>query len=143
VFHRQALTLALLVVFLVGAAPELNTAHYVNTRGPVPEKEVGLWIKQNRPDSILMARKPRTAFYGEARYVSLPFASLNEIVRFARLRGAQILVLDEKYTTSRGPHLSFLLEDGATADGLRRLRTWDSVEGRRFVAFEFAEAFPQ
>jgi hypothetical protein len=69
------------------------------------QRVAGQWLKENTPpDAVIMSNSPREAFYAERDFIVLPPASpfrkegepsCQEVVRFARGRGAQYLLVNQ------------------------------------------------
>ena len=58
-------------------------------------KEAGLWMKANLPcGGKIMSRLPQEAFYAELEWSGIPRGSYEEILRTARTKGIQYLIID-------------------------------------------------
>jgi len=93
------------------------------------QREAGEWIAANtRPGERVMTRSMVVDFYGERPTMAIPYASMNEILRYARHYGARYLVVDW-YTAVR---LRPQLEPLRTIDRIPGLRLAHEVraEGR-------------
>jgi hypothetical protein len=61
-------------------------------------KEIGAWLKTNGyAHSIIVGQEEfdRLAFYADSEFISLPKGTYEEIIRFARERKANLLVVDK------------------------------------------------
>ncbi|MBE9541744.1 MAG: hypothetical protein IMF01_05450, partial [Proteobacteria bacterium] len=76
---KSALVFAITLLSIGSFLPGIHTTHLKQKDEPLEQKEAGLWIKENRPDSIIMSRKPQIAFYAEGKYIILPFASYPDV----------------------------------------------------------------
>ncbi len=99
-------------------------------------REVAAWVRANLPeDSRLIARKLFIPAYAARPSLPLPLAGYGETVEFARQRGGDVLVAEERFFRLR-PELQFLLEEDARTPGLRRLYENREVPGRTVVLYE-------
>lgn len=74
-------------------------------------KDVGEWIRKNYPDGArLMDRYPQIPFYGGAEQVTLPYAPLDEIIKYGKQEKAELLLLRKTVTARCRPWLMFLFE---------------------------------
>jgi hypothetical protein len=59
-----------------------------------PYKEVGLWLSQRVASSnIIMARDPQVPYYAKSQHCILPEGGVQEILKYARLKHANYMVL--------------------------------------------------
>lgn len=66
-----------------------------DTHEPVEHRYAGDWIAQNtEPDARVMTRSLVTKFYADRQTVAMPYASLDETLRFARHHGVDYIVAD-------------------------------------------------
>ena len=92
-------------------------AHYhVVTRGQralnFAHKEVGLWFRVHTPEGVsIMSRDLAISLYAERGFVASPRAAYAEYLDYARRKGAEYLVVDERELRALRPYLSFLLND--------------------------------
>ena len=88
-------------------------------------REAGEWIDAHAgPDDLVMTRSMVVQFYAERPVLAVPYADLDQILRFARHYGAQYLVADSYTITRLRPQLQPLAE----ADRLPGLRLVHDVE---------------
>lgn len=70
----------------------------------------GRWIREELPSkSIIMSRKPETAFYAGTDFALLPWATAKELVAYGRKTGVNIVVLEKTLTEQKRPILMPLL----------------------------------
>jgi hypothetical protein len=85
------------------------------------QREAGEWLAANtRPGDRVMTRSMVVDYYAERPTMAIPYASMNEILRYARHYGARYLVVDW-YTAVR------------LRPQLEPLRTTDRIPGLRLV----------
>lgn len=90
---------------------------------PVDQKQAGLWLKENTPGpAIIMSRNHAVDFYAGnydiTASVTIPKASLERVLKYAKYRDVDYLVLNERYKKSF-PEIDFLLETDDEVPGLR------------------------
>ncbi len=79
---------------------------------PVEGKEVGFWIKQNIPkNASMLTMRIDVSSYGDIKYYEIPFGNLNDIKKYAKLKGIQYLVYDDRYAFYQRPELRLLLNE--------------------------------
>jgi len=75
-------------------------------------KAAGLWLKENTPtDAAIMSRDLAVSLYAERGFVASPRADYGDYLAYARRKGADYLLVDERELLVLRPHLSFLLDD--------------------------------
>jgi 4-amino-4-deoxy-L-arabinose transferase-like glycosyltransferase len=106
------------------------------------QRAAGEWLAAHTdPGERILTRSMVVAFYAERTAVAIPYADLDQIVRFARHYGASYLVLDW-YTAMRlRPQLTGLYTEPGSAPGLREVHT-ASAEGRTTRIFALDPAPP-
>lgn len=105
-----ALTAALVVTFLPAA---VSAARKGREEGGL-SRQVGQWVRTQFPEGVrLMDRHPQIAFYGGAELVTLPCAPWKEILNYARLERAELLVLRKSVVVEKRPWLQFLVDQPA------------------------------
>ncbi len=83
-------------------------------------KEMGLWIRENQsPRPSIMSRKPFISFYAEGNWILTPYASIEEVLDFARLKRIDLLALDSRYVMIARPFLIPLMNFSMPHKGLR------------------------
>jgi hypothetical protein len=71
--------------------------------------------------TLVLDRKPYTAFYAGARYAQIPFGAYHATIRAAQEAGGDYLVVNESVASVFRPELLPLVKDGFTAAHERRL----------------------
>jgi hypothetical protein len=105
------------------------------------QRAAGEWVAEHTdPGDTIMTRSMVVDHYAERHTVALPYADLDEILRFGRHYGVRYLVLDDSHTGRLRPHLLPLLE-GEPPDGLRLVHEAE-VEGRTSRVFALDPAPP-
>ena len=68
---------------------------FLNRREPVELQTVGEWLHDNTPsDARVMTRSMVTEYYADRRAVAIPYASPEEVLRFAAHHGVDYIVAD-------------------------------------------------
>lgn len=100
-------------------------------------REAGLMLKEHaRPGEPVMGLTPIVAFYAGLPFELLPYASLEEAMRYGRLRGARYLVADLEMLRLQRPQLLSLRDPSSAPPGLRHLLTAEGEE-RKLLVYEF------
>ena len=106
--HRSAARLSTLIVLLVVAATLPHTLAPVREHGvrwqDCPEKRLARLVPPGRP-TVVLSDDGRVALFAGASHLFLPEASLDEILAFARHRGARYLAIEQETTRKRRPGL--------------------------------------
>lgn len=125
-------------IFLLMASllPGIYKIHIKEKDEPVEQKRAGLWLKINKPNSVIMSRKPQISFYAEGKYVALPFASYRDIMEFARVKNAKIMVVDERYIPSARPELINLLKEIEVPKVLRLIYKDEEIHDAKILLYE-------
>ncbi len=92
---------------LVICIPLLSTAWAPHRKDKLELREIGLWLKDNGyVHSIVVGQHEfaRLAFYADGDFMLLPKGSYQDIVRFAREKGASLLVISRKNIDHISPH---------------------------------------
>jgi len=81
-------------------------------------KEAGLWLRDHaEPDARVMSRDLAVSLYARRGHVASPRAEYEQWIEYARHKGADYVVVDERELRVLRPHLAFLLDPGnAPAD---------------------------
>jgi hypothetical protein len=99
------------------------------------QRLAGEWIADHaEPGERVVTRSMVIDFYAERPTVALPYAPLDDVLRFARHYGARYLVADSAHIGRFRPQLTALLTDD-DIDGLRLVHEV-SAEGRTTRVFE-------
>ena len=88
-----------------------------------------------------MSRYPAIAFHAGARWVPTPNANYDEIIPYARNKGADYFVVDERETTTMRPQLGFLVEAKRIPAELELIHVMES-EGEKLVIYRIPNARP-
>jgi 4-amino-4-deoxy-L-arabinose transferase-like glycosyltransferase len=103
---------------------------------PVEYRAAGRWMNENLPeDAMILTRKPEVAYYARRLMLPIPNEELPLIVRYARLKEIEYLVVDEYFIGTR-PQLSFLLEEDEFPEDLRFLHEEIAPNGRKIRIFQ-------
>jgi hypothetical protein len=99
------------------------------------QKLAGEWLAENaEPGARVVTRSMVVDFYADRPTVALPYAELDEVLRFSRHYGARYLVADDAHIGRFRPQLTALLEDGEV-EGLRLVHEV-TAEGRTTRVYE-------
>ncbi len=103
-------------------------------------RTTGLWLRAQglSPDAIIMSRYPAIAFHADTRWVPTPNAEYEQVMRYARHKGARYFVVDERETKSMRKQLAFLVEGRQIPAELRLVHT-EMSEGERLVVYEILD----
>ncbi len=131
-----ALPVVVVLLFFIAVTPRVWARTSLGSYRPA-HKTIGLWLQHEvTPDTVIMARYPAIAFHADARWVPTPNATYDEIMHYARVKGARYWVLDELETTNLRPQLGFLVQDGKQPPVELRLVYTMTSEGKRLVVYE-------
>jgi hypothetical protein len=84
----------------------------------------GLWLAARAStDEPVMSRNPEVALYADRPLVAFPNAEWEDVLAYARVRGARYLVVNDWEITRLRPHLSFLLDPAQVLPELEHLVT--------------------
>jgi hypothetical protein len=127
-----AMPLVLVLAFFVYQMPgTLRTTSSGSFR--YAHKDMGLWMKDRvSRDTIIMSRYPAVAFHADALWVPTPNASIAEVLRYARHKGADYCVVDEREVVSLRPQFDILLDEDTLPEGFRWVRA-DTSEAETLV----------
>jgi len=102
------------LLLLIICIPLLSMAWAPHRKDKVELKEIGLWLKHNgQAHSIIMGQLDfsRLAFYADGDFIQLPRGSYEDIVRFAREKKANLLVINGKTIDRFSPNFLNLVSD--------------------------------
>lgn len=72
----------------------ISTQNEPRQLAPWSEKQIGLWIKNNKTSpSLVIASSPLIAFHAEAKHIYLPNEELSTVLAYARLKNVNYVVL--------------------------------------------------
>jgi 4-amino-4-deoxy-L-arabinose transferase-like glycosyltransferase len=108
----------LLIVVLIGLFVQGRVIHPREHR--VIQREVGLWMKDNLPRGVkVMSQLPQEAFYAELPWIRMPSGSYEEILKAARSKEVQYIIIDENIEKESPDFLK-----KSKAGDLIQLRNW-------------------
>ncbi len=82
-------------------------------------RELGLWLKNaERPGGTVMAATPVVSYYAGAGFEVLPYAGVDDMLRYARYKGVKYLVVDRAEIPTFRPQLTRLLNPARRQPGL-------------------------
>ncbi len=92
---------------------------------PVEQKAAGLWLKENDPGhKIIMSRYQTVDIYAGnyniRESITIPDNDLDRVLAYARNRGVNYIVLNERYKEDN-PRITHLFDMDDDADGLERI----------------------
>lgn len=126
--HNKIGLFAAFLLVMLSVAPRLGglvrpADPFVNN--PVEYKEVGRWMKDQLPAGMkIMSRDPALAYYAKAQWEILPYATLSEMIAFAKKKQVDYIVF-ERYFAKLRPKLRFLMDEGKEIPGLKLVYRWD------------------
>jgi len=132
---RAVGALAAAALILASAAPQVPESHgWLHPREHTGPRVLGEWLAENTdPDARVMTRSMVVDFYADRPTVSMPYARLPEVLRFARHYGVEYLVADRWQMRRLRPQLIRLFR-AIPVPGLR-LVFEDRVEGELIRVF--------
>ena len=103
-------------------------------------RTVGEWLGKGlaAPETVIMSRYPALAFHAGAKWVPTPNAEWQDILPYARHKGVDLFIVDERETTELRPQLDFLVRLENLPPELEVLRV-DESEPERLVVFRVKE----
>lgn len=97
---------------------------------------VAKWIRENLPeDTAIMVRKLFIGAYANRKTVVLPFADYKDVVAYARLKGVDIIVMDEKFKSLR-PQLAFLFDQPGRLEDLTPIFITQNDKGQKIILYK-------
>jgi 4-amino-4-deoxy-L-arabinose transferase-like glycosyltransferase len=143
VSRKRAVAAALAGLVFLGLAPYTVHRYLVTGRTqPLEWKEIGRWIAAGDAAAPrILARSGCSISYyaGNPEATFIPWTDPAGLVRYARLRGYDRLVVDETYVRSARPTLRSILDD--PPPGLEALGEFRNRAGGRIVVYR-VEASP-
>jgi len=116
--------------------PLRDDSYYMNKEDNPVNRKVGEWIKQNLPENtVLMARKLYVGAYSGRKTVFLPFADYPDVIAYARHKGVDVIVMDEKFKALR-PSLEFLFEEWGGHEELVPIVTAFNDKGQKTILYK-------
>lgn len=102
-------------------------------------KETGKWIQSNLPQgSVLICRRPFIPFYAGKEQIALPFATLDKILKYARYKGADYLIVDDNEIGAR-PGLKPLFEEDYPVKDLKIVHKFKDMSGKRIFIYQILD----
>lgn len=110
-------------------------------------REAGLRLRSSgAAEGTIMALTPVASYYARMPFEMLPYADLDQVLDYARLRGARYLVADMVEFPTDRPQILSLLRPSQAPGGLRPVVRIDDDPERRVIVYEIlppgAEAPP-
>lgn len=97
-------------------------------------KAMGLWLRDHTPaGTVVMSRDLAVCVYAERGFAPAPHASFEDILGYARARGATLWATDSRELTLVKPHLADLLDPAARPAGLVEIYRAESKDGTNLV----------
>ncbi|MFQ6032955.1 MAG: ArnT family glycosyltransferase [Candidatus Zixiibacteriota bacterium] len=87
------------LLLLLICIPLLSMAWAPRRKNKLELKEIGLWLKNNgyaHSTIVAQGEFSRLVFYADGAFVPLPKGTYQDIIRFAREKGASLLVISER-----------------------------------------------
>lgn len=131
-----ALPLALVLAYLAASVPTvLRAANTGSWRWE--HRSVGMAL-HDEPGSVLMARYPAIAFYADKRWIPTPNAPVDDVLRYARAKGANLWVVDERETLKLRPQFAPLFDRSRATPGLE-LAHMDTSSAERIAVYRVSQ----
>lgn len=100
-------------------------------------RTVGEWINTNLPsDMILLSRSVQIPYYAKRRAFPIPYASMDDIIRYGKKHGASVLAIEESLVAGKWPQLQQVLA-GPLPTELELRHVEGTRLGRRVFIFKF------
>ena len=104
---------------------------------PLEHKAAGEWLKAHgRQHPTVMNRKSFVGFYSGGIPVPTPYGSLDGILKHARFRQVDYLVVDERFTVPTRPSLATLMDPSLAPSGFRPVYSNRESPGRGIVVYD-------
>lgn len=128
----------LLVLFLaISVLPATYMVFNRNLNEDDSLKKIGLWMKENiSSGSTVIASRPQAAFYGGMKYLTLPYAEFNDIMRYAEIQCGDYLLLYNNEDMELRPFLTPLMKDGFTDLRLKLVKKMETRKGGSIYLYE-------
>jgi 4-amino-4-deoxy-L-arabinose transferase-like glycosyltransferase len=118
---RRSASVAVLVLLIASRLASLTYPGRVSPWQDLPleQRIAGLWIRDRGPrEPLIMAAGPWAAYYADGRHLYLPQETPPTVLDYARRKGIDYLIVDER-SRSRYPSLMSLLDSRELPLGLR------------------------
>ncbi|MBI4604191.1 MAG: glycosyltransferase family 39 protein [Planctomycetes bacterium] len=138
---------AVRVAALVAVAAYLLRASILHLQNQKKQREAAeafeaaAWLEENTPGSaVVMATGPEVAFHAGRRWLPVPVASLDDVLRYAEKHRATHLCLRGRYLALRPDQKRELFDEARSREGLELLARVSSAEGgTSFVVYKLSE----
>lgn len=120
----RALAVGLLIATII-ALPFINKAELLEPNDPqhLAIKQVGLAYRDRvKPDDVIADRKPYFSFYAGGKYLRIPVAPYEDVMKFISSQNAKYLVLHQFTVHAQRPALKPLLYSYMVINGELRYR---------------------
>ena len=101
---EKHIKLVIVLILLMSSLSYLKYSGFENTQSPVEHIAAGEYLKKNvvtKYEQInVMTRKPFVNFYSDARFTMIPYASVEDVLSFARLYKVDYIVVDERFLSN-------------------------------------------
>lgn len=136
-WHWPIQVLAVVIVASIQVLPLLASPLLGSAEVPPVEwRAAGLWLRSHFPPGTrVLARRQEIAYYAGHQGLPIPYASLTEVVEYAKRHGATVLAVDERFTVPLRPQLRSLVSGPAPASFVLR-HVEGTTEGRRVFLYE-------
>ena len=99
--------------------------------------DASAWLRENTPeDAIVMSTGPEVAFHAGRRWLPVPYASIPELVAYARARNADYLCLRGRYLAVRLHQRVELFYNAKDREGLELMKRSGWTPKNSFVAYK-------
>jgi hypothetical protein len=123
----------LVVAFNVWMAPRAWAQIGQGSYRPA-HKTVGLWLYEAADrEAVVMSRYPAIAFHADTRWAATPNASYDEVLAYARHKGARYWVIDEAETQKLRKSYEFLVTGDQAPPELKLIHVLESEKLKLMV----------
>ncbi len=115
---RRGIIIAVVFVALFQLKPDLDFVQAAfNGEVETEEKAAGLWLAEHaQPGDVALERKTVVAFYADIGHDELPHVSLERVIEYARMHGADYIIVSSRHLDKYRPQLLPLLGDELTCE---------------------------
>ena len=138
----QAVPVAAVLLFSLAMTPK-TLANTSQGSFRSAHRQAGEWLAEHgaASEEVVMSRYPAIAFHADTRWVPTPNAEFDEIMPYARHKGADYMVVDERETHALRPQLGFLVAAKDVPLELELMHVIES-EGETLVIYRILDAGP-
>ena len=134
VFGNVGFLAVLLALFLLPMSISYCIAPY---KSSIKYSEVGHWLQGRLPsNSIIVARSPQLSYYSGFTMVRLPYASIDNIKKYAKFHKARYLILDSKIKGMRPQLKQLYASDKKWFEGLELIDVLQNKAGHKVVIYK-------